>query len=81
MIDGLDVVVDAEAVVLTSASPLRVVSSAAVGGGMVQARAIVNLHVPKNYPCTDPGADVVRFCREREIPTPCVGLLTSAWTE
>ena len=81
MIDGLDVVVDAEAVVLTSASPLRVVSSAAVGGGMVQARAIVNLHVPKNHPCGNPEADVARFCRERGIPTPYVGLLTSAWTE
>lgn len=81
MIDGLEVVVDAAAVVLTSASPLRVVSSAAVGGGMGEARAIVNLHVPKNYPCTDPGADVARFCRERGIPAPWVGLLTSAWTD
>ena len=81
MIDGLEVSVDAEAVVLTSASPLRVVSSAAVGGGLGEARAIVNIHVPKNYPCASPEVDVARFCRRRGIAEPYVGLLTSAWTE
>ena len=81
MIEGIQVGVDREAVVVTAAHPLRVLSSAVVGGGVVEARAIVNLHVPKNYPCGDPEADLARFCHRRGIPPPYVGLLTSAWTE
>ncbi len=81
MIEGIEVVVDREAVVVTAVRPLSVVSSAVVGGGFGEARAIVNLHVPKNHPCADPGGDVARFCRGRGIPAPRVGLLTSAWTE
>lgn len=81
MIHGIEVEAGPEAVVVTSASPLSVVSSAAVGGGVCAVRAIVNLHVPKNYPCADPAADLTRFCRGRGIPEPYVGLLTSAWTE
>ncbi len=81
MIDGIDVGVDREAVVVRAALPLGVVSSAPVGGGFGRARAIVNLHVAKNHPCEDPAADLARFCRARAIPEPYVGLLTSAWTE
>lgn len=81
MIDGVDVRVDREAVVVRAAAPLLVLSSAAVGGGFGRARAIVNLHVAKNHPCDDPAADLARFCRARAIPEPYVGLLTSAWTE
>ena len=80
-IDGVEMTVDREAVVVTAATPLSVVSSAAVGGGFGRARAIVNLHVPKNYPCDDPAAAVALFCQARGIPEPYVGLLTSAWTE
>lgn len=81
MIEGIEIRVDREAVVVRARSPLRVVSSAAVGGGLGEVRAIVNLHVPKHYSCADPEADVALFCRERGIPAPWVGLLTSAWTE
>ncbi|OGL06826.1 MAG: hypothetical protein A3I03_06175 [Candidatus Rokubacteria bacterium RIFCSPLOWO2_02_FULL_68_19] len=81
MIEGIEVEVDREAVVVRAATPLRVVSSAAAGGGFGRARAIVNLHVPKNHPCDDPAGDVARFCRARGIPHPWVGLLTSAWTD
>ena len=81
MIEGIEVRVAREAVVVLAATPLQVVSSAAVGGGFGRARAIVNLHVAKNHPCDDPAADLARFCRARAIPEPYVGLLTSAWTE
>ena len=43
MIDGLAVWIGPEAVVLTAATPLSVLSSAVWGGGLVSARAIVNL--------------------------------------
>jgi len=81
VIEGIEVRVAREAVVVLAATPLQVVSSAAVGGGFGRARAIVNLHVAKNHPCDDPAADLARFCRARAIPEPYVGLLTSAWTE
>lgn len=81
MIEGIEIGVDREAVVVRARSPLRVVSSAAVGGGLGEARAIVNLHVPKNHPCATPEADVASFCRARGIRAPYVGLLTAAWTE
>ena len=54
MIEGLAVWIGPEAVVLTSACPLTTLSSAVCGGGLVTARAIVNLHVALDDPCTDP---------------------------
>lgn len=81
MIEGVEIEIDREGVVVVSPRSLRVVSSAAVGGGMGEARAIVNLHVPRDHPCTDPAGDVALFCRERGIPAPWVGLLTSARTD
>lgn len=81
MIDGVEVVVGAEAVWLTAERELVVISSAFAGGGLARARTIVNLHVPKNFPCADAEATVVAFARRRALPPPCVGMLTSAWTE
>jgi iron complex transport system ATP-binding protein len=80
-IEGVEVEVSAEAVVVTARSPLTVVSSAVVGGGFTAARAIVNLHVPKNFPCAEPDGHLTAFVGRRGIPQPYVGLLTSAWTE
>jgi adenosylcobinamide hydrolase len=70
-----------EAVVVASDSPLRVLSSAVFRGGLVTARAIVNLHVRPDDLCADPAAMVSAFARRAGVPEPCVGLLTSAWTE
>ncbi|MBI2526163.1 MAG: adenosylcobinamide amidohydrolase [Candidatus Rokubacteria bacterium] len=81
MIQGLAVEIGPEAVVICAELPLRALSSAVVGGGLAQARAIVNLHVPKDDPCADPGAMVADFARRAAVPEPYVGLLTSAWTE
>jgi len=50
MIDGIEVTVDREAVVVTAREPLTVLSSAFVRGGFTAARAILNLHVRKNLP-------------------------------
>lgn len=81
MIRGVEIEIDREAVVIKASQPLRVVSSAVVGGGLGEARAIVNLHVPKNFPCDDPDGVLAAFARRRGIPSPYVGLMTSAWTE
>jgi adenosylcobinamide amidohydrolase len=81
MIEGVEVEVDREAVVVLARSSLTVVSSAVVGGGFTAARAIVNLHVPKNFPCAAADGHLAIFVQRRGIPEPWVGLLTSAWTE
>jgi iron complex transport system ATP-binding protein len=63
------------------------VSSALVGGGLGRARAIVNLHVPKNWQPPPRGATsgweaaLADLAARRALPSPYVGLCTSAWTE
>ncbi|MBI4609080.1 MAG: adenosylcobinamide amidohydrolase [Candidatus Rokubacteria bacterium] len=81
MIEGIEIAIDREAVTVRGRAPLRAVSSAVVGGGFGAVRSIVNLHVPKNFPCENPEGELTAFVRRRELPRPCVGLMTSAWTE
>ncbi len=81
MIDGVEVEVDGEAVVVSAMRALTVVSSAVLGGGSGQARTIVNLHVPKGFHCEDTEQALADFARRRAIASPFVGLLTAAWTE
>jgi len=80
-IDGVETAVTSEAVVVTADHELTVVSSAFAGGGLARARTIVNLHVAKNFPCADAEAIVGAFARRHGLPSPWVGMLTSAWTE
>jgi adenosylcobinamide hydrolase len=81
MIAGVSVEVGSEAVVVRSREPLRVLSSAVHHGGFAEARAVVNLHVGKNDPCTDPAGMIGAFARRAGVPAPWVGLLTGAPTE
>lgn len=81
MIEGLAVWIGREAVVVTAAHPLRVLSSAVHGGGFASARAVVNLHVDKDDPCTDPSAMLAAYARSALVPEPFIGLLTGAWTQ
>jgi adenosylcobinamide amidohydrolase len=81
VINGVEIVVGAEAVWVTADRDLIVVSSAFAGGGLARARTILNLHVPKNFPCADAEATVGTFVRRQGLPPPWVGMLTSAWTE
>lgn len=81
MIPGLSIEVDAEAVVVHAERPLRAVSSAIVGGGLVEARSIVNLHVPRGFRCEDGESRLETFAHGRSIARPFVGLLTGALTE
>ncbi len=81
MIDGVAYEVGTEAVVVRAREALTVLSSAVAGGGLATARTIVNLHVPENFPCGDPDGELAGFVRRRRIPSPYVGLMTSARTE
>jgi adenosylcobinamide hydrolase len=81
MIDGIEVAIDREAVVVTAREPLTILSSAFVGGGFTAGRTIVNLHVRKNIPEAETDGLLPRFVERREIRGPWIGLLTSARTE
>jgi adenosylcobinamide amidohydrolase len=80
-IAGIELDLAPDAVVVTAAAPLAVLSSAVAGGGLASARAIVNLHVAKDCPWDDAEARVAEFASRRGLPAPWVGLLTAAWTE
>jgi adenosylcobinamide hydrolase len=81
VIDGIEVAVDPEAVVVTAREPLTVLSSAFVGGGFTAAHAIVNVHVPKDTREERADRLLSRFAARRGIADPWIGLVTSAWTE
>ena len=79
-IEGVAIEIDDEAVVVTSSAPLTVLSSAVEGGGLGQARVVVNLHVHKHCPWEDVNLRLDAFAARRALPLPRVGLLTAAWT-
>lgn len=81
MIDERAFTIDAEAVVVHAEHPLRVVSSAIVGGGLSEARTIVNLHVCTSFRCQESERLLADFVHARGLATPFVGLLTGARTE
>ena len=80
-IEGVELDIGPEAVVVTSATPLTVLSSAIAGGGLGRARVIMNLHVEKNRPWEDAEVGLAAFAARRRLPAPWVGLLTAAATD
>src|SRR5262245_21838615 len=80
-IDGVTLEVDAEAVVVRTDRPVRALSSAIVGGGVIDARAIVNLHVARNFQSADSEEQLAVCAHRRSVPRPFVGLLTGAATD
>lgn len=81
MIEGVAVEIDAEAVVVRAERTLRAVSSAIAGGGLGEARSIVNLHVPRGFRCEESDRRLEDFVSRRSLARPFVGLLTGASTE
>ncbi len=80
-IPGIALTIDAAAVRVTSPRPLRVLSSAFVGGGFVETREIVNMHVDDVAPDSSPERELRQFAARLGIAAPFVGLMTAAATE
>jgi adenosylcobinamide hydrolase len=80
-IPGIAVVIDEQAVRVTSERPLAVLSSAVVGGGLSSARHIVNMHVDKDYDGESPEDDLTAFAASCGVGGAFVGLMTAAYTE
>ena len=81
ILDGVATRVGPEAVVVTAEHGLVVLSSAVVNGGFTRARAVLNVHVSKNFLCADAAGTVAAAARRLGVPTPWVGLLTGALTD
>jgi adenosylcobinamide amidohydrolase len=81
LIDGVEVTVSPQAVIVSADRLLTVISSAIAGGGITRARSIVNLHVHKDMPWQDADLTVETFVRRYAVAGPVVGLLTAAPTE
>jgi len=67
MIRGIVVEIGREAVVVRSEEPLRVLSSAVLGGGLAEARAVINLHVATHDPCADPDGMIAGFAGRARV--------------
>jgi adenosylcobinamide hydrolase len=80
-IPGVAVTIDAAAVQVKSRTPLTVLSSAVVGGGLCHARHIINMHVADDYDGERPEDDLRAFARGRHVRDPFVGLMTATWTQ
>jgi len=78
---GVSAGVSAEMIQLQSEQPLHILSSAVVGGGLTQARFIINRHVDKTYNHPDPPQDLQGFAAGCGITEPFVGLMTAAYLD
>ncbi len=76
---GITVTLDNEALIVHSDAPLRMVSSSVTGGGFVSARAIINMHVDKNYNCASPADDLRALAARRGISDPFQGFMTAVY--
>jgi len=78
-IPGIVIKTDPTALIVESQQSMTVISSGVINGGLVEARAIINLHVVKGYDIADPVADFLRFSEARGYPAPFVGMMTAAY--
>jgi iron complex transport system ATP-binding protein len=78
---GITVTIGRRAVRVTGTEPLRVLSSAVVGGGYGATREILNVHVDDKYDGERPEDDLAATAAELGVAGPFVGLMTAAYTE
>lgn len=79
-IPGVEIDIGWEAAWVRSATPLRVVSSAFVGGELGETRHILNMHWPHGW-CDGLAGELRAYARRRGIAEPFVGLMTAAATK
>jgi adenosylcobinamide hydrolase len=80
-IDGIELSILPPALIITSQRPLLALSSALQGGGLLQTRQILNLHVDKDYNHPDPAQDLVEQGTRFGLEPGFIGLLTAVYVE
>jgi iron complex transport system ATP-binding protein len=78
---GVTVTIGRRAVRVAGREPLRVLSSAVVGGGFGSSREILNVHVDDKYDGERPEEDLAATAAELGVAEPFVGLMTAAYSE
>jgi iron complex transport system ATP-binding protein len=78
---GVDVAIGPRLVRVRSATPLAVLSSAVVGGGLCHVRDILNVHVDDKYDGERPEDDLAAVAAESGADDAFVGLMTAAYTQ
>ncbi|WP_236838750.1 adenosylcobinamide amidohydrolase [Caldalkalibacillus salinus] len=59
-------------------APVRTISNGVTGSGLQWIRHLCNFHVPMDYDCTDPVADIQQWIRARQWPVEdTVGMMTA----
>ncbi|MFX0163594.1 MAG: adenosylcobinamide amidohydrolase, partial [Candidatus Hodarchaeota archaeon] len=74
-------IVGSECITVLFDRPLKTLSSVFFKGGFVEARSILNMHVPKSYDHEDPEGDVRRMIEKLGLPEPVIGMMTAAEME
>jgi iron complex transport system ATP-binding protein len=77
LLPGVDLSIGEGFLHVESALSLQVVSSAAVGGDLVETRHILGLQVSKDYSNPFPEEDLLHLADDRHVFEPFVGLMTA----
>ena len=76
-INGIDVQSRDRTIIVGARSKLRVLSSAVLNGGFVDAKSIINHQVPKNWKNSDPEKFLRKVISRLNVPEPVVGMMTA----
>jgi adenosylcobinamide amidohydrolase len=77
-IQGVEAEIIGDTLAIQLEVPLKTLSSAVLNGGFVEARAIINQHIPKDYDHADPEGLLSKMARKLGLPKPVVGFMTAA---
>jgi iron complex transport system ATP-binding protein len=82
ILDDVTVQHGREQIVVSLPRPFKVLSSAVVGAGFQWATHLVNRHVPKEYRCDDPEAEMKEYLRARAFDAHrTIGMMTAVCLE
>ncbi len=74
-------VVGSECITVLFDRPWKTLSSAFFNGGIIDARSVLNMHIPKSYNHEDPEGHIRRMIEKVGLPEPVVGMMTAAEME
>ena len=77
-LNGVEARTTKETLIVKFETSLRTLSSGILNGGFVEARAIINHHISKDYDHIDPEGLLTRVYNGLGLPEPVVGFMTAA---
>ncbi len=77
-IDDISGEIVGNTIIICSEHPLKILSSAVLNGGLINAKTIINHQVSRDYHHSAPEDDLKRIVEEMKLPVPTIGLMTAA---